>query len=70
MTRAELQKFFPLHSRVLLKSCPHGAPGRVIGHSRGKVVVFFADLNLTGAHSPESLILAVTDNGWQDVRTL
>ena len=48
----ERQKCFPLHAKVLLESCPHGAPGRVIGHSCGKVVVFFADLNLTGAAQP------------------
>lgn len=56
MTRAELQKFFPLHSRVLLNTCPHGQPGTIIGWNRGRVLVCFHDLNLTGQHDPASLL--------------
>ncbi len=57
MTNAELQKFFPLHSRVLLKSCPHGEPGTVIGFDRGKILACFRDLELTGRHTPDRLLL-------------
>ncbi|MGB8481734.1 MAG: hypothetical protein WCE63_23270 [Acidobacteriaceae bacterium] len=57
MTNAELQKFFPLHSRVLLKSCPHGEPGTVIGFDRGKILACFRDLDLTGRHTPDRLLL-------------
>lgn len=59
MTKDEMNTSFPLHSRVLLKSCPHGhgETGTVIGFDRGKVLVCFLDLNLTGRHSPERLML-------------
>ena len=57
MTNAEMESFFPLHSRVLLKSCPHGEPGTVIGFDAGKVRVCFRDLELTGRHSPDRLLL-------------
>ena len=60
ITNTELQKSFPLHSRVLLESCPYGAPGTVVRHQRGKVVVRSADLgpSYIGKHSPERLMLA------------
>jgi hypothetical protein len=59
MTGEQMRESFPLHATVLPKSCPHGEPGTVIGFDRGKVLVCFADLNLTGRHSPERLVLHV-----------
>jgi hypothetical protein len=57
MTNAEMESFFPLHSQVLLKSCPHGEAATVIGFDRGKVLVCFHDLKLTGRHTPDRLLL-------------
>lgn len=41
---------------VLLKVCPHGQPGLVTGHARGKVIVRWEDLDLIGRHAPAVLL--------------
>ena len=69
MTKGETQTCFPLHAKVLLKSCPHGEPGTVIGFDRCKVLVCFADLSMTGRHSPERLVLAEQIHAPQTERT-
>jgi hypothetical protein len=61
MKTDERQKSFPLHSRVLLKSCPYGPPGVVVKIERCKAVVLWTDLGgppYTGRHSPDRLMLA------------
>jgi hypothetical protein len=45
----------PIGSGVYLKSCPTGEPGTVTGEQRGRVLVHWADLNLSGKHRPETL---------------
>lgn len=69
MTSAEMQNFFPRHSRVLLKSCPHGQPGEVQGYSRGRVTVSFRDLSLSGNFSPDRLLSVVVKSASFDVNS-
>ena len=52
---------FPPGALVLLDICPHGQPGRVTGFSRGKIIVEWADIGITGKHQPERLIHAVSE---------
>lgn len=43
---------------VFLRSCFHGEPGIVRGLSRGRVMVDWPDLGVTGLHRPERLVTA------------
>jgi hypothetical protein len=49
---------FPPGTLVLLRACPHGQPGRVVGTSRGKVEVHWEDMGVTSRHKPEALMAA------------
>ena len=44
-------------TRVRLLLCPFGQPGVVLGQNRGKIVVEWTDLEFTGRHRPEDLVL-------------
>lgn len=48
---------FGVGDSVMLRSCRHGEPGRVIRLERGKVVILWPDLDYIGRHSPASLII-------------
>ena len=51
-------------TQVLLRNCPHGEPGQVVGTSHGRVLVEWSDLGLTARHKAESLIaIEPTDKG-------
>ena len=43
---------------MLLRYCPYGEQGTVTGHSRGRAVVDWRDLDFTGKHPPGSLLRA------------
>jgi hypothetical protein len=62
VTRAESLPF-PIGAKVRLRGCAFGEPGTVLRIERCKVVVYWRDLDFLSRHRPESLILAVTDNG-------
>jgi hypothetical protein len=48
-----------LGNKVRLKAChDSGEPGTVIRFERGKLVVFWGDMNFWSRHHPESLELA------------
>jgi len=49
---------FERGSRVFLKSCPFGEPGRVQKTERGRVLVRWSSPNYLGRHHPKSLLLA------------
>jgi len=61
-TRPKAKPPIPIGSRVLLASCPHGEPGRVTGVQGGKISVRWSDLDYTGKHRPEALVLADTES--------
>lgn len=42
--------------RVLLKYCPHGAPGTVVRLERNRAVVLWSDLDYLARHPHESLM--------------
>lgn len=46
----------PVGTGVLLRNAPHGTPGIVSGFSRGRVLVRWADLDLTTKHDPRALL--------------
>ena len=41
---------------VRLRILPYCAPGKVVGMTRGKILVHWADLGFTGKHPAESLV--------------
>lgn len=45
-------------NRVYLRGCRAGESGTVIKIERGKLVVFWADLDFWSRHRPESLVIA------------
>jgi hypothetical protein len=47
-------------NKVYLKACRAGKPGTVIRELRGKLTVYWADLDFWSKHRPESLELAPT----------
>jgi hypothetical protein len=49
---------FEVGAKVLLKSCPSDVPGIVCGMQRERVIVQWPDLNYTGRHKADSLMLA------------
>jgi len=49
---------FAVGQHVYLRGCRVGEPGRVIRLERGRIIVDWADLSVTGRHSPASLMLA------------
>ena len=53
---SDLQSAFPIGCAVHVKSAPHGLPGRVRAHGRGKVEVDFPSLHYAARFRPESLI--------------
>jgi hypothetical protein len=56
--RAKAAMPFKVGARVVMKCCPQAHPGRVTGSRRGKVLVYWDDLNITARHKPDSLLLA------------
>ena len=48
---------FPVGCAVHVRVAPHGTPGEVIGHFRGKVEVRFPSIHYAGRFRAESLIL-------------
>lgn len=57
MIEAELQTQFPIGSQVYTRSAPHGRPGQVTGHFRGKILVCFPSIGgYCAAFKPEILI--------------
>jgi hypothetical protein len=57
MSTDEMQRQFPTGSLVYTRSAPHGQPGIVQGHSRGRVEVRFPSLGYAGRFRVENLIL-------------
>lgn len=49
---------FAVGDRVQLRGAPFGAAGEVMRMERGKVVVFWGDLNFTSRHRKEHLVWA------------
>lgn len=48
---------FTTGALVLLRCCPHGEPGRVLGVKRGRILVSWPEPeHYLGRHSPESLV--------------
>lgn len=47
---------FEIGCKVHLRVAPHGEPGEVIGHFRGKVEVRFPSIHFAGRFRSESLI--------------
>jgi hypothetical protein len=52
---------FSVGDAVMLRSCRHGAPGTVIRIERGKLVVYWGDMDYWSRHRPESLTQAQTN---------
>lgn len=49
----------PLGSRVWLRACGSaGEPGTVVREERGRLVVYWRDLDFWSRHRPETLIVA------------
>lgn len=51
------QPQFEIGCKVHLRVAPHGEPGIVQGHSRGRIEVDFPSLGYAGRFKPESLVL-------------
>ncbi len=57
MMTSHLQSAFPVGAQVYTKTAPHGEPGTVTGHFRGKVLVCFPSIGgYRAAVKPESLL--------------
>jgi hypothetical protein len=57
MTKAELQKMYPIGCGVHVKAAPHGRPGQVTGQARNRVLVCFPSLGgYCASFKPESLV--------------
>jgi hypothetical protein len=55
-----------LGCRGHLKACRTGEPGTVIREERGKLTIYWADLDFWSRHQPESLDLAGAPAGLND----
>lgn len=50
-------------SRVYLRACRTGEPGTVIRTERGKLTVYWGDLDFWSRHRPEALEVVATQTG-------
>lgn len=46
-------------ARVFLRACRHGEPGTAIRRERGRVAVFWPDMDFVSRHKEDSLELAL-----------
>jgi hypothetical protein len=55
---AEQPHTFPVGARVYLRGARFGLPGVVLRQERGKVVIYWGDLDHISRHRPVTLMLA------------
>ena len=53
---------FAVGSKVFLRGCAFGQPGRVLRQEREKIVIYWGDLDYIARHAPASLVLAGGDS--------
>jgi len=54
---------FAIGQGVFLKGCPFGVAGKVLRHERGKVVIYWRDLDHISRHRQITLMRAESETG-------